>query len=45
MPLPTKTAVALAFGNGCTGGNDVSMFGQRKSNRREMIETVQTWDN
>lgn len=40
-----KNGCGFTFGNGCTGGNDVSMFGQRKSNRREMIETVQTWDN
>lgn len=40
-----RNGCGFTFGNGCTGNNDVSMFGQRKSNRREMIETVQTWEH
>ena len=40
-----RNGCGFSFGEGCGGSNDVSMFGQRKSNRREMIETVQTWES
>ena len=39
-----KNGCGFSFGSGCSGGNDVNMFGQIKANRREMIETVQTWE-
>ncbi len=40
-----KNGCGFSFGSGCSGGNDVNMFGQTKTNRREMIDTVQTWRN
>lgn len=39
-----KNGCGFTFGNGCTGDSDTHMFGQRKTNRREMIDTVQMWE-
>jgi len=36
----------FSFGNGCsTGKSDINMFGAAKANRRDIIETVQVWEN
>ena len=40
-----RNGCGFSFGEGCGGSNDVNMFGQKKTNRREMIETVQTWES
>ncbi|MEH6472475.1 MAG: nitrate reductase subunit beta [Halopseudomonas sp.] len=35
----------FSFGNGCaTGSNDLNLFGGKKTNRRDIIDTVQMWD-
>ncbi|MCW8329092.1 nitrate reductase subunit beta [Photobacterium sp. SDRW27] len=35
----------FSFGNGCaTGTSDINMFGGKKINRRDVIHTVQEWD-
>ncbi|MGF1758629.1 nitrate reductase subunit beta [Photobacterium sagamiensis] len=35
----------FSFGNGCaTGASDINMFGGKKINRRDVIHTVQEWD-
>ena len=35
----------FSFGNGCsTGTSDLNMFGAKKTNRRDIIDTVQVWE-
>jgi len=35
----------FSFGNGCsTGTSDLNMFGGKKTNRRDIIDTVQVWE-
>ena len=35
----------FSFGNGCaTGASDINLFGGKKINRRDVIHTVQEWD-
>jgi len=35
----------FSFGNGCSDGeSDVNMFGGKKANRRDIIDTVQVWE-
>ncbi len=35
----------FSFGNGCsTGSSDLNMFGGKKANRRDIIDTVQVWE-
>ncbi len=35
----------FSFGNGCsTGTSDLNLFGGKKTNRRDIIDTVQIWD-
>ena len=36
----------FSFGNGCsTGESDVNMFGGKKTTRRDIIDTVQVWED
>lgn len=36
----------FTFGNGCSDGeSDVNLFGTKKANRRDIIDTVQVWEN
>jgi nitrate reductase beta subunit len=36
----------FSFGNGCSNGNsDVNIFGAKKTNRKDIIKTVQIWEN
>ena len=35
----------FTFGNECNGDSDYSMFGNKKTSRRDMIDTVQTWES
>ncbi|MCL4131826.1 UNVERIFIED_CONTAM: hypothetical protein GTU68_058204 [Idotea baltica] len=36
----------FSFGNGCsTGESDVNLFGTKKTTRRDVIDTVQVWEN
>lgn len=36
----------FSFGNGCSeGDNDVNLFGAKKTNRRDIIDTVQVWED
>ncbi|MCV6604874.1 MAG: nitrate reductase subunit beta [Porticoccaceae bacterium] len=34
----------FSFGNGCSGANDHNMFGTKKTNRRDVLKTVQVWE-
>lgn len=35
----------FSFGNGCsTGESDINLFGTKKANRRDVIQTVQVWE-
>jgi nitrate reductase beta subunit len=35
----------FSFGNGCSDGNSkVNMFGGKKTNRQDLISTVQVWE-
>ena len=35
----------FTFGNECNGDSDYSIFGNKKTSRRDMIDTVQTWES
>ncbi|MEC8428202.1 MAG: nitrate reductase subunit beta, partial [Pseudomonadota bacterium] len=36
----------FSFGNGCSDGDsDLNMFGGKKTNRRDIIDTVQVWED
>ena len=39
-----RNGCGFTFGEGCSGSNDVSMFGQKKATRRDFIDTVQKWE-
>ena len=40
-----RNGCGFSFGEGCSGHSDNSMFGQRKANRRDFIDTVQKWES
>ena len=40
-----RNGCGFTFGEGCSGHTDTSMFGQRKANRRDFIDTVQKWES
>ena len=39
-----RSGCGFSFGDGCSGNSDVNMFGGKKTNRRDLIKTVQIWD-
>ena len=34
----------FSFGSGCSGSSDTNMFGGKKANRRDVVKTVQLWE-
>ncbi|MHC9510599.1 nitrate reductase subunit beta [Kangiella sp. M94] len=41
-----RNGCGFSFGNGCSSGNnDVNMFGAKKITQRDIIKTVQIWEN
>ncbi len=40
-----RSGCGFSFGSGCSGASDTNMFGARKANRRDIIKTVQLWED
>lgn len=39
-----RSGCGFSFGDGCGGNSDHNMFGGKKSNRRDIIQSVQIWE-
>lgn len=39
-----RTGCGFTFGEGCNGNSEPNMFGGKKTNKRNIIKTVQIWD-
>jgi nitrate reductase beta subunit len=39
-----RSGCGFSFGNGCGGSSEVNMFGAKKANKRDIIQTVQVWE-
>ncbi|MBV1871741.1 MAG: nitrate reductase subunit beta [Gammaproteobacteria bacterium] len=39
-----RSGCGFTFGDGCSGNDDYNMFGGKKSNRRDIIDSVQIWE-
>ena len=39
-----RSGCGFSFGNGCGGASDTNMFGAKKANQRDIIKTVQLWE-
>jgi nitrate reductase beta subunit len=39
-----RSGCGFSFGSGCSGSSDLNMFGSKKANRRDVIQTVQLWE-
>lgn len=40
-----RSGCGFSFGSGCSGASDTNMFGAKKVNRRDIIKTVQLWED
>ncbi|WP_027591816.1 4Fe-4S dicluster domain-containing protein, partial [Pseudomonas sp. RL] len=40
-----RSGCGFSFGSGCGGASDTNMFGARKANQRDIIKTVQLWED
>ncbi|MDT4829425.1 Respiratory nitrate reductase 1 beta chain [compost metagenome] len=40
-----RSGCGFSFGSGCSGSSDTNMFGARKANRRDILKTVQLWED
>ncbi len=40
-----RSGCGFSFGSGCSGASDTNMFGAKKANRRDIIKTVQLWED
>ncbi|TLX61767.1 nitrate reductase subunit beta [Stutzerimonas nosocomialis] len=40
-----RSGCGFSFGSGCSGASDTNMFGAKKANRRDVIKTVQLWED
>jgi nitrate reductase beta subunit len=39
-----RSGCGFSFGSGCSGASDTNMFGAKKANRRDVLKTVQIWE-
>ena len=39
-----RSGCGFSFGDGCGGNSELNMFGGKKSNRRDIIQSVQIWE-
>jgi nitrate reductase beta subunit len=39
-----RSGCGFSFGSGCSGSSDTNMFGAKKANRRDILKTVQLWE-
>ena len=39
-----RNGCGFTFGSGCNGSSEVNMFGGKKANRRDVLKTVQLWE-
>lgn len=39
-----RNGCGFTFGSGCNGSSDTNMFGAKKANRRDVLKTVQLWE-
>jgi nitrate reductase beta subunit len=39
-----RNGCGFSFGSGCSGSSDTNMFGGKKANRRDVLKTVQLWE-
>ncbi len=39
-----RNGCGFSFGSGCSGSSDTNMFGGKKANRRDVVKTVQLWE-
>ncbi|WP_220815782.1 nitrate reductase subunit beta [Pseudomonas paralcaligenes] len=40
-----RSGCGFSFGSGCSGASDINMFGAKKANRRDVLKTVQIWED
>ena len=40
-----RNGCGFSFGSGCSGSSDTNMFGAKKANRRDVLQTVQLWED
>ncbi|MDG9922963.1 MULTISPECIES: nitrate reductase subunit beta [unclassified Pseudomonas] len=40
-----RSGCGFSFGSGCSGASDTNMFGAKKANRRDVLKTVQIWED
>jgi len=40
-----RSGCGFSFGSGCSGSSDTNMFGAKKANRRDVLKTVQIWED
>lgn len=40
-----RSGCGFSFGSGCSGASDLNMFGAKKANRRDVLKTVQLWED
>lgn len=39
-----RSGCGFSFGSGCSGASDTNMFGAKKANKRDVLKTVQLWE-
>jgi nitrate reductase beta subunit len=40
-----RSGCGFSFGSGCSGSSDTNMFGGKKANKRDILKTVQLWED
>ncbi|MWV15707.1 nitrate reductase subunit beta [Pseudomonas sp. L-22-4S-12] len=40
-----RSGCGFSFGSGCSGASDTNMFGAKKANKRDVLKTVQLWED
>jgi nitrate reductase beta subunit len=40
-----RSGCGFSFGSGCNGSSDTNMFGGKKANKRDVLKTVQLWED
>jgi nitrate reductase beta subunit len=40
-----RSGCGFSFGSGCGGSSDTNMFGAKKANQRDILKTVQLWED
>jgi nitrate reductase beta subunit len=40
-----RSGCGFSFGSGCSGSSDTNMFGAKKANQRDILKTVQLWED